>query len=325
MKILKWSPEFLKKIGIHKLLVYLMMNLETICTGLCIKCALPGYRRDMGRPLTFSQRLRVLDVAKRIGIEALVIVGAGEPTENFDLIKPIIKAAYDRGMGTIMFTTASHLNEEQAIFYRDHDVSIIVSLDSLDSDTYRYLTGNGNLDQVLKNIEILRSTYEGTAIGDVVQLGINVTVCKQNMYELDVIKAFAGNDVAFFVNPPIRRGKLARNKAWDNLVGNSYEELQKLACEKSDTGGHSSIECGVCSYFRKGIGVDGDGEFISCGYASETAGLLGNVNDANPDDFIQQYNRIRDTFDAFAAEIGEVPSCPLRSEHYPRFIEMLKN
>jgi len=58
-----------------------------------------------------------------------------------------------------MFTTALGINKEQAEFYRDHDVTIFVSLDSLDPDTYKRLTGTGDLAKTLENIQLLRDIY----------------------------------------------------------------------------------------------------------------------------------------------------------------------
>ena len=212
-KILKGSPEFFeskeKDEKEDKNPIYLMMNLETKCSYRCPKCALPGYRRNMKEPLSLEQRKKLIIKAREIGIKELVIVGAGEPTEHFDeTIKPVIEAAHHEGIGTIMFTTTSHLTREQAEFYRDHDVSIFVSLDSIDSVTYKELTGTGNLEQVLENIQMLKKVFgetnEQVNGKKVVRLGINVTVVVQNKEQLDAIKKIAGDEMQFIVNFPIK-------------------------------------------------------------------------------------------------------------------------
>ncbi|MEK7511953.1 MAG: radical SAM protein [Patescibacteria group bacterium] len=332
-KILKGSPEFFeskeKDEKEDKNPIYLMMNLETKCSYRCPKCALPGYRRNMKEPLSLEQRKKLIIKAREIGIKELVIVGAGEPTEHFDeTIKPVIEAAHHEGIGTIMFTTTSHLTREQAEFYRDHDVSIFVSLDSIDSVTYKELTGTGNLEQVLENIQMLKKVFgetnEQVNGKKVVRLGINVTVVVQNKEQLDAIKKIAGDEMQFIVNFPIKRGKFKSDLVWQRLVGEHYAELQRLAEEKSDTGGHSSIDEGVCSYFNRGVSVDIDGQMLSCGYASETAHALGSVaDDKTLDDLAKHYREIRQKYVRFSEKIGKKPSCPLRDEDYKVYLEEL--
>lgn len=138
-KVLRGMPGFLEMredkehLEVDKHPQYLMMNLETSCPFRCPKCAQPGRNRKMGEPLTIDERENVLDTASQIGAQELVIIGAGEPTlpKNFEeIIRPVIEAALKKGMGTIMFTTAMGIDKEQAEFYRDHDVTIFVSLDS---------------------------------------------------------------------------------------------------------------------------------------------------------------------------------------------------
>ena len=159
-KVLKGMPEFLEmhedreQLEADKHPDYLMMNLETSCSYKCIKCAKPGSNRKMGQPLSINERKNVLDMATDVGIKELVIVGAGEPssTNNFEkIVRPVLEATHERGMGTVMFTTGFGIDREQAEFYRDNDVTVFISLDSLDPDIYKKLTGTGDLYKVLKN------------------------------------------------------------------------------------------------------------------------------------------------------------------------------
>ncbi|MEW6041117.1 MAG: radical SAM protein [Elusimicrobiota bacterium] len=333
-KVLRGMPEFLEsKEGSEqedKGPLYLMMNLETKCSYRCPKCALPGYRRDMNEPMSLEQRKKLLTKAGELGIKELVVVGAGEPTEHFDdIMKPVIESASQEGLGTIMFTTTSHMNREQAEFYRDHDVTIFVSLDAINPETYKKLTGTGNLEQVLDNIQMLKDVYgqsEEVVNGKkVVRLAINVTVVKQNKDQLDALRELAGDDMQFIANFPIRRGKFKSDKVWEELVGDEYDELQRLAQEKSSTGGHSSIDEGVCSYFNRGISVDVDGQLLSCGYASETAHSLGTVTDESTlDELKKHYTDIRTRYKQFTEKAGRTPSCPLRDEDYQGFLDELK-
>lgn len=334
-KVFRLSPEYFKFVEQREqnedTPIYLMMNLETRCGYRCVKCALPGVRRDLRKPLSFEERKEILKKGRSVGIECLVIVGAGEPTENFDsLIQPITGAADELEMGSILFTTASHLTEDQARFFRDHNTSLFVSLDSLDPETYRFLTGRGELKKVLENIQLLRGVYrekqEEKGGRKIIRLGINVTVSKQNKDELERIKEFAGDDMQFIANYPIKRGKLGIDAAWEALVGDQYEVLKQRAEEMSETGGHSSIDEGVCSYFNRGISVDTDGELLSCGYASDTAHHLGNISDnMSTEEILQHYKKLRTQYQKFSSAIGRKPSCPLRDSQYQEYLQLLSS
>lgn len=313
---------------------YLMMNLETGCPLNCQKCAQPGRNRAMEKPLSLEERTAILKLAASIGARELVIIGAGEPTvhRNFtQLVQPVITAAHGQGMGTILFTTGLGLTHDQALFYRDHDVTLFISLDSLNPETYRTLMGGGNLPRVLKNIAVLREVYGDTptVLPDgrkLLRLAINVTVQKGNFDELPALKAFTDDDMQMIANVPMPEGKLRTYQNWETLVGNpeNFERLKMLAAAASETGSHSSVVDGVCSYFNRGISVDSDGQFLTCSYASDTAEHLGNVRDAlTPDSLLMHYKKMRATYRVWCEELGYNPSCPLRDPTYEAYIRNL--
>lgn len=338
-KVLKGMPEDLEmregeeQPEVDKHPQYLMMNLETGCPLSCKKCAQPGRNREMGRPLSLAERENVLGMAAGIGVKELVIIGAGEPTspKNFKgIVRPVIEATHKKGLGTIMFTTAFGLDKEQAEFYRDHDVTVFVSLDSLDPDIYRKLTGTGNLAKILQNIQTLREVYKDTqeTLPDgrkLLRLAINVTIQKDNVGELDKIKEFAGGDMQFIANAPMPEGKLRFYRSWEDLVGDGNLEIfKRLAAEKSETGSHSSVAEGTCSYFNRGISVDSDGQFLACGYASDSAHHLGNVREGiTPQSLVKHYQEMRRKYTEWCKNINRKPSCPLRDDDYENYISSL--
>ncbi|MGD0576557.1 MAG: radical SAM protein [Candidatus Staskawiczbacteria bacterium] len=337
-KILKGMPEYFEldaetEIEPDSGPQYVMMNLETDCPYRCLKCAEPGADRKMGEPLTLVERRDILRKMKKIGVKELVIVGAGEPStgKNFkNLVAPVIESASENGMGTVLFTTGFGINRAQAEFYRDHDTTVFISLDSLDPKTYKYLTGGkGNLKKVLENIKVLRETYKDAqqTLPDgrrLIRLGINATVQKENIGELDKIKEFAGDDMIFIANEIMPQGKgreLVQISGLGDKENETMEELKRLAAEKSETGGHSSLADGMCSYFNRGVTVDTDGELLSCAYASETAHHYGNVRDGfSPKDFLQHYQERRGGYEEWCKKIGRMPTCPVRDTLYQDFV-----
>lgn len=339
-KILKGMPEFIEmregkqSPETDKRPLYLMMNLETSCPLQCKKCALPGRNRNMNQPLSLDERKNVLDIAASINIKELVIIGAGEPSASYNftnLVRPVVENAFQKGFATIVFTTGLGINEEQAVFYRDHDVTVFVSLDSLNPKTYGKLTGTGNLAKTLENIRILRAAYKDTSEmlldgRKLVRLAINVTIQKDNVDELDKIKEFAGSDMQFIANVPMPEGKLRIYRNWVELVGDgNLEAFKRLAAEKSETGSHSSVAEGTCSYFNRGISIDSDGQLLACGYASESAHYLGNVRGGvTSQSLLDHYQAMRKKYAAWSEQIGRKPSCPLRDDDYENYIRSLK-
>ncbi len=307
--------------------LYLMLNLATGCSLRCPKCALPGrMRKSIGPVLGQAERERMMLLAAQAGFKALVIIGAGEPTENFSLLREVVGKASEIGLDTVLFSTAARLDQEQAEFYATHKTTFIVSLDSLVPSKYRQLTGNGNLGQVINNINLLRLHYLMQEQGRALRLAINTTVVKQNVDELETIKRFT-SDMLFVANAPIRRGKFAPEKVWREYVGDDkdYEELTRLAAQVSETGSHSSTFRGVCGYFSRGIAIDVDGAVLSCGYASETAGSLGHATDLRePKDLLELNRRVQARFQTFSRQVNRVPSCPLRDPEVETFIKLMR-
>lgn len=127
----------------------------------------------------------------------------------------------------------------------------------------------------------------------------------------------------FIANVPMPEGKLIIYKNWMELIGNNenLEIFKKLAAEKSDTGSHSSVADGVCSYFYRGISIDIDGEFLICGYASDSAHYLGNIRESNaPQELLKHYRKMRNKFKKWVKKINYKPSCPRRAEDYENFV-----
>ncbi len=309
---------------------YLLFNLETGCSYRCPKCALNGERdKSRGPALSADQRGLIIDRAVEMGIKSLVIAGLGEPTENFSKIREVVETAYERELTSIIFSTLNAVTSEMARFFRDRDVSLIVSLDSLNPKTYRKLTGNGDLEKILRNLTMVRQVYEDSSFplqdNKIVRLGINTTIVNDNKEELDSIREFAADDMQFIANSPMKRGRFIKDVLWRNLIGDSYDELAGLAKEKSETGGNSTYCDGVCGYFGRGISVDTDGELMSCVYAGESVDIIQqNVLDMPADQLQTFYLEMRKKYQEFIDKLGYTPPCPVRHPEFSSFLETLR-
>lgn len=323
-KILKFTPKYF---GVNECAfskpAYLMLNLDTRCSYACKKCALTCGRKDIRSKLTLNQQKIIIKQAKELGVKALVIIGNGEPTENFSTMKDVVGYAYRQGIGSIIFTNGSSLDEEQAKFYEQNDATLIFSLDAIDEERYFFLTGSKKFKSVMKNIEYARSIFKSEIVDSkkIVRLGINVTVVNQNVDRLMMLKEFAGDDMFFGANPPMKLGNIKARVIWEKLVGNNLDNLERAAYSMSDAHGPSSIQNNVCMYFFGSIAVDVDGQLMTCGYASQTAGLLGNALDGKAA-MLRSFEIKRQAYRMFAAGKIRKP-CPVR-DNFDEFVERLQ-
>lgn len=307
--VLKGSPEYfsLKAIeqgdeepNLAEKPLYLSINLDTPCNLKCEKCALAG-ERIYGEKLNLDEQLETIDKISRMGAKELVIFGNGEPLiqPSFDnMVKPVLETANKEGMGTILFTNLNELTKEQAEFLKKNNVTIFISLDSLNPEIYRSITGGGNLNNVLKNILLLKSVYakessivQGKKIGEI---GVNFTLTRKNEKDLESVKKFAHNNkMQFIANTLMQKGRAKDKEVWEDLTGGeeNYKKQLNIAKNESDTGGHSSLTEGACGYGHGGISVDIDGQLLVCGYAGETGSYHPNIREMSEGDLKNYYHK----------------------------------
>lgn len=308
--ILKGSPDYLDMVACgHEGISYVTVNIPTHCPRRCPQCALSTWCSEGEEVVLLpEERNEAIVKAAEAGAQVLVIIGNGEPLwqpadgrPGFEeLVRPVIERASLLGMGTIIFTTLSvSISREQMEILRDNNVSIFVSLHSLDAETYRKATGNGDLCTVLANIERLRAVFgsnEELNGREVTRLGVNTTVTRLNQGELAKIKEFVHtHGMQFICNPLMPTGLAGNDRVWEMLVGSeaNYVEQARLATEYSDTHGQSSIRDGRCSYGYRGIAVDVDGTMMLCGYAHGPDGAMPNVKDMSVDELVEFHRQIK--------------------------------
>lgn len=332
-KVLRGTPEYYRlKSAEYGGPLYLMVNLATSCSYRCAKCIFESGGDELSVPgpaVSMGEWRRIISISAQAGVRAVVVAGLGEPTENFRLVSEVVRTACQNELDTVLFSTLAGLDAEQAKFFAENRVTLITSLDSTQEGTYRRLTGGGDMEKALGNLELLRRIYpvDDSTGNKVVRLGINTTVVTANIDELNSIRAFAGDDILFVANAPMHHGRFAKGGAWEQLVGSSshdFERLAKAARSSSETGSHASIIEGLCGWFSRGVSVDYDGSLISCGYASETRGVKSSSHIKSAKDFLARYEDVRSRFFRFGESVGRTPSCPLRDSEYQQFVELQK-
>ena len=318
-KILRGLPSHLGKTLSNKEIDYIVFNLPYICNYQCRKCFLGTTLSEDS--LNLEDRKRVLKEARDLGARVVLISGEGEPL-IYPHIKEIIDFQHQLGFTSVIFTNGSYLTPGIAKFGRDHDVSFIITLDSLDEKVYNYLTRTTcNFDKVMGNIKHCRDIYRSSIVDNgnnrIVRLAINAVVTRQNKSEINKIKELCNDDIVFICNHPVKEGNAV--EFWEDLCGDTkqYAELKNISHQNSETKGPSSTSSdGSCAYLHHGISVNADGTIVLCHVARETKGLLGNVKNSSLKDLREDIKRHLSYFSKEA--------CIVRDSKYHEFVKSLK-
>ncbi|HVU51658.1 MAG TPA: GTP 3',8-cyclase MoaA [Polyangia bacterium] len=166
---------------------YLRISVTDRCNYRCSYCMpdegpAPVARREV---LTFEEIVALARAFVGLGVRRLRLTG-GEPTVRRDLPALARMLRDVPGVDELSLSTNGHRLVELAAPLRAAGVDRLnVSLDSLDAQTFRRLTGRGELDAVLAGLEAARAA--GFA-----QIKINVVALKGvNDGELAALAAFA--------------------------------------------------------------------------------------------------------------------------------------
>jgi cyclic pyranopterin phosphate synthase len=171
--------------------------------------------------LSFEEIERTVRIAVELGIEKIRITG-GEPMLRQELEKLIEKIARIPGIADIAMTTNGFLFSQKAKALRDAGLRrVSFSLDSLDRDTFKKITGRDGLAEVLRGIDTAQELgFAPVKVNAVVIRGVNE-------HEVEGLAEFArARNVSFRF---IEFMPLDSRRAWQKeLVVPGREILEKL-------------------------------------------------------------------------------------------------
>lgn len=138
--------------------------------------------------LSFEEIERVVRISARLGITKIRLTG-GEPLLRHELEKLVARIATIPGIEDLAMTTNGFLFAEKARALRAaglHRVSF--SLDSLDHDNFKKMTGRDGLDSVLKGIRLAKEL-------GFTPVKVNAVVIRDiNDHELEALVSFARDE-----------------------------------------------------------------------------------------------------------------------------------
>ena len=158
---------------------YIRLSITDVCNFKCGYCLPNGYQIDKSdnrKFLHLEEIKRLAKVFSKLGVRKIRLTG-GEPTvrkDFFDIIK-ILK--HEAGIKKVVITTNGYHLDKKAKMLVDSGLNgINISIDSLDRNTFKNVTGHDRLPEILKGINILQDlNFENIKINAVLLNGINAS------------------------------------------------------------------------------------------------------------------------------------------------------
>lgn len=154
---------------------YLRLSLTEACNYYCTYCLPDGYRSNVrNRFLTLAEIRRLLSAFADLGMSKLRLTG-GEPSLRKDLVDIIAHAASLPSIKRVALTTNGCRLPALVDGWRDAGLTHInVSLDSLDAERFKAITGHDRFAEVVAGIErALQLGFGAVKVNAVLLRGVN--------------------------------------------------------------------------------------------------------------------------------------------------------
>lgn len=312
---------------------YLLLNVPPACNYACEKCFTWANMNKITDYLKTDEWIRIIDEGYRNGVKVLGVLGEGEPLmycgslqKKVDLRK-VIDYANSLGMITIIATNGSLLDQELSHFLYERNVTLAISLDTLDSLEYNsFYKGQANLEVLLRNIDYARKVFREDIYEKnghrVYRLGVHMTVTSKNLNYINDIKNYCSDDLYFDCDHVAKVGIANEHP---EIYGDKIESEYDLCVRASRNGAQPMVitksSCGsdACCFFYYGFAVGYEGEVMLDTHAVETKNVLGNVRQFNFDELIAKAKTFRDTY--FSDFSGH--HCIIRNPKYRDFLKYI--
>ena len=158
---------------------YIRLSITDVCNFKCGYCLPNGYQIDKSdnrKFLNLEEIRRLARVFAKLGVQKIRLTG-GEPTvrkDFFDIIKILKNEA---GIEKVVITTNGYHLDEKAKMLVDSGLNgINISIDSLDRNIFKTITGHDRLPEILKGIEILQDlNFDNIKVNAVLLNGVNAS------------------------------------------------------------------------------------------------------------------------------------------------------
>ena len=158
---------------------YIRLSITDVCNFKCGYCLPNGYQVDKSdnrKFLHLEEIKRLAKVFSKLGVSKIRLTG-GEPTVRKDFFEIIKILKNDAGIKRVVITTNGyHLNEKAKMLADSGINGINISIDSLERNIFKNVTGHDRLPEILQGIKILQQlNFENIKINAVLLNGINAS------------------------------------------------------------------------------------------------------------------------------------------------------
>jgi len=270
--------------------LHIRIKLTNRCNHRCSYCAFRNANQSLGLNINqtdeipYEKLVEIIDDISGMGVKAVTLSGAGEPTIYPNLDK-ILKKLSKTKIKFAMLTNGSFFSGEVAELFAKYGSWVRVSIDGWDRESYKNFRGVDDFDRVINNIKLFRS--------DKCLLGVNIVVNKDNAKHLyDLYKVIIKANLSTIkISPCVVSDSAYENTEYHDSLSNIVDnEIAKISAESkvhiSNTY-HSQLEGFIKGYswcpniqIRPVIGADCN--IYSChDKAYEKAGLICSFKDCS--------------------------------------------
>ena len=158
---------------------YIRLSITDVCNFKCGYCLPNGYMSDKSdnrKFLHLEEIRRLAKVLSKLEVCKIRLTG-GEPTVRKDFFEIIKILKSEAGIKKVVITTNGYHLDQKAKMLVDSGLNgINISIDSLDRDIFKTVTGHDRLPEILKGIKILQDlSFDNIKINAVLLNGINAS------------------------------------------------------------------------------------------------------------------------------------------------------
>ena len=158
---------------------YIRMSISDVCNFKCGYCLPNGYQVDKSDNRKFlhvDEIRRLAIVFSKLGVCKIRLTG-GEPTVRKDFFEIVKILKNEAGIKKVVITTNGYHLDQKAKMLVDSGLNgINISIDSLNRNIFKTVTGHDRLPEILKGIKILQDlNFYNIKINAVLLNGINAS------------------------------------------------------------------------------------------------------------------------------------------------------
>ncbi len=158
---------------------YIRLSITDVCNFKCGYCLPNGYqinKSDNRKFLNLEEIRRLIKVFSRLGVQKIRLTG-GEPTVRKDFFEIIKILKNEAKIKKVVITTNGYHLDEKAKMLVDSGLNgINISIDSLDRNTFKTITGHDRLSEILRGIQNLQDlNFNNIKVNAVLLKNINAS------------------------------------------------------------------------------------------------------------------------------------------------------